>query len=110
MEIKRVFSDYDTDFIQNSTQRVLGVLSFFQGAKGQRWFIFQIALFLNRCLLLWFTMTTTHVIDDMQYLFVRILIKQLHCSLEEGHQPLSLPSCSHTGHNTLSEVTGRKAL
>lgn len=87
----------------------MGVLSVFQGAKGQSWFIFQIALFLSRCLLLWFTMTTAHVIDYMQYLFVRILLfKQLHSSLEEGHQPVSLPSGSHIGHNIPSDVTGRK--
>lgn len=111
MEIKRLFSDYDTDLIQNSPQRVFGVLSFFQGATGQRWFIFQIALFLNRCLLLWFTMTTTHIIDYAQYLFVKILLfKQLHCSPEEGHQLVSLSSCSHTSHNTLPEVTGEKKL
>lgn len=54
-------------------------------------------------------MTTTHVIDYMQYLFVRILLfKELDWSLEEGHQPVSLPSCSHTGHNTESEITGKK--
>lgn len=50
-----------------------------------------------------------HPCYRLQAVSVRILLfKQLHCSLEEGHQPVSLPSCSHTGHNPLSGVTGRK--
>lgn len=33
-------------------------------------------------------------------------IPLFHCSLEDGHQ--HLPSRSHTGNNTLSEITGRE--
>lgn len=67
------------------------------------------ALFLNRCWLLWFTMTTTHAVDYRQCLCVRLpLFKQLHCSLEEDHQPESLPACGHIGNVILSVIMGRE--